>query len=47
MTTIPLEIADKVYAQCLKLREGEQALRDYAHSRDFTLEGLTAKLLLR
>jgi regulator of RNase E activity RraA len=47
VTTVPLEIADKVYAQCLKLREGELALRDYAHSRKFTLEGLKAKLLGR
>jgi 4-hydroxy-4-methyl-2-oxoglutarate aldolase len=47
VTTVPLEIADRVYAQCLKLREGELALRDYAHSREFTLEGLKAKLLGR
>ncbi len=47
VTTIPLEIADKVYGQCLRLREGEAALRDYAHSKGFTLEGLTAKLLGR
>ena len=47
VTTIPLEIADRVYAECLKLREREAALRDYAHSRDFSLEGLRAKLLPR
>jgi regulator of RNase E activity RraA len=45
VTTIPLPIADKVYGECLKLGEREAALRDYAHSRDFTLEGLKAKLL--
>jgi 4-hydroxy-4-methyl-2-oxoglutarate aldolase len=45
VTTVPLEIADKVYEQCLKVRERELGLRDYAHSRDFTLEGLRAKLL--
>lgn len=45
VTTIPLEIADKVYEQCLKVREGELGLRDYAHSRGFTLEGLRARLL--
>jgi len=47
VVTIPGEIADKVYAECLKLRERETALRDYAHSRDFSLEGLRAKLLGR
>ncbi len=45
VTTIPLQIADKVYGECLRLREREAALRDYAHSRDFSLEGLKAKLL--
>jgi regulator of RNase E activity RraA len=47
VTTIPLEIADQVYAECLKLRERESSLKDYAHSRDFSLEGLKAKLLGR
>lgn len=47
VTSIPLEIAEKVYAECLKLREREAGLRDYAHSRDFSLEGLRAKLLGR
>ncbi len=47
VTTIPWEIADKVYAECLKVREREAALRDYAHSRDFSFEGLKAKLLGR
>jgi 4-hydroxy-4-methyl-2-oxoglutarate aldolase len=45
VTTIPLEVADKVYVQCLKVRERELGLRDYAHSREFTLEGLRAKFL--
>lgn len=45
VTTVPLEIADKLYAQCQKVREREIGLRDYAHSREFTLEGLRAKLL--
>jgi regulator of RNase E activity RraA len=45
VTTIPPEIADKVYAQCQQVREREIGLRDYAHSRDFSLEGLRAKLL--
>ena len=45
VTTIPLDIADKVYGECLKLREREAGLRDYAHNRDFSLEGLKAKLL--
>ncbi len=45
VTTVPLEIADKVYEHCQKVREREIGLRDYAHSRDFSLEGLRAKLL--
>jgi len=45
VTTVPLEIADKVYEQCQKVREREIGLRDYAHSRDFSLEGLRARLL--
>jgi regulator of RNase E activity RraA len=44
---IPGESADKVYAECLKLREREAGLREYAHSRDFSLEGLRARLLGR
>ncbi len=47
VTTVPLEIADKVYEQCQKVREREVGLRDYAHSRDFSLEGLRARLLGR
>jgi regulator of RNase E activity RraA len=47
VTTVPLEIADKVYEQCQKVREREFGLREYAHSRDFSLEGLRAKLLGR
>jgi 4-hydroxy-4-methyl-2-oxoglutarate aldolase len=45
VTTVPLEVADKVYEQGMKVRERELDLRDYAHSREFTLEGLRAKLL--
>ncbi len=44
---IPEESADKVYAECLKLREREAGLRDYAHSRDFSLEGLRTRLVGR
>ena len=47
VTTVPLEVADKVYEQCQKVREREIGLRDYAHSRDFSLEGLRARLLGR
>jgi regulator of RNase E activity RraA len=47
VATIPVEAAGKVYEQCQKVREREIALRDYAHSRDFSLEGLRAKLLSR
>jgi len=45
VTTIPLEIADKLYAECLKVRERETALRDFATSREFTLEALRQRLL--
>jgi 4-hydroxy-4-methyl-2-oxoglutarate aldolase len=45
VTTIPLEIADKLYAECLKVRERETALRDFATGRDFTLEALRQRLL--
>lgn len=45
VTTIPLEIADRLYAECLKVRERETALRDFATGRDFTLEALRQRLL--
>jgi 4-hydroxy-4-methyl-2-oxoglutarate aldolase len=45
VTTIPPEIADKLYAECLKVRERETALRDFATDRDFTLETLRQRLL--
>jgi len=45
VTTIPLEIADKLYAECLKVRERETALRDFATSHDFTLDALRQRLL--
>ena len=45
VTTVPLEVADRVYEQCQKVREREVGLRDYAHSREFSLEGLRATLL--
>ncbi len=45
VTTIPLEIADKLYAECLKVREREAALRDFATARDFTLDALRQRML--
>ncbi len=45
VTTIPLEIADAVYAECLKVREREAALRDFATARDFTLDALRQRML--
>jgi regulator of RNase E activity RraA len=45
VTTVPLEIADKVYAECLKVREREAGLRDFATARDFTLEALRQRML--
>lgn len=45
VTTIPFPIADRLYAECMKVREREAALRDFATSRDLTLEGLRQRLL--
>ena len=45
VTTIPLEIADTVYAECLKVRDREAALRDFATARDFTLDALRQRML--
>jgi regulator of RNase E activity RraA len=45
VTTIPLEIADTVYAECLKVREREASLRDFATARDFTLDALRQRML--
>jgi regulator of RNase E activity RraA len=45
VTTVPLEIADRLYAECLKVREREAGLRDFAISKDFTLEALRKRLL--
>jgi len=47
VTTIPLEIADKLYAECLKVRERETTLRDFVTSKDFTLDALRQRLLGR
>jgi len=47
VTTIPAEIAATVYAECLKVRERETALRDYCRSQEFTLDGLRQRLLGR
>ena len=45
VTGVPLEIADRLYAECLKVREREAGLRDFAISKDFTLETLRKRLL--
>ena len=45
VTTIPLEIADQVYAECLKVRERETALKDFIRSKEFTMEALRKRLL--
>ena len=37
--------ADKLYAKCLKVREREAGLRDFAISKNFTLETLRKSLL--
>jgi regulator of RNase E activity RraA len=45
VTTIPLEAADRVYAECLNIRERESSLRDFVHSKEFTVEGLRKRLV--
>lgn len=45
VTTIPLEIADRLYTECLRVRERELELKDFAHSREFSLEALRRRLL--
>jgi regulator of RNase E activity RraA len=45
VVSIPPEVADQVYAECLKVRDRETALRDFATSRDFTLDALRQRLL--
>ena len=45
VTTIPGEIAARLHAACLRVREREAALRDYVTSPAFTLDGLRARLL--
>lgn len=47
MTTVPIEIADRVYAQCRKVHEHERALREYVIGKDFSLEGLRERVLGR
>ena len=43
--TIPPGIADRVYAESLKVREAETSIREFAQSPDFSLEKLRPRLL--
>jgi 4-hydroxy-4-methyl-2-oxoglutarate aldolase len=47
VTTVPVEIADRLYAQCRKVHEHERGLREYVIGRDFSLEGLRERILGR
>ena len=47
VATVPLEIADRVYAQCQKVHEHERAMREYVTGHTFTLEGLRERVLGR
>ena len=47
VATIPLEIAEQVYAQCRKVHEHERSLREYVIGKDFSLEGLRERVLGR
>jgi regulator of RNase E activity RraA len=45
VTTVPLEVAGRLYGECLKVRQREAALREWVQSRDFTLDGLRQRIL--
>jgi 4-hydroxy-4-methyl-2-oxoglutarate aldolase len=47
VATVPLDIADRVYAECRKVHEQERALREYITGHTFTLEGLRERVLGR
>jgi regulator of RNase E activity RraA len=47
VVTVPLDIADRVYAQCRKVHEQERAMREYVTGHTFTLEGLRERVLGR
>ena len=42
--TIPLEIAGRVHAECMKVIEAESRAKVFAASPEFTLEGLRKRL---
>jgi regulator of RNase E activity RraA len=45
--TVPLEIAERLYAECRRVHEQERELRDFVAGRDFTLAGLRDRVLGR
>jgi 4-hydroxy-4-methyl-2-oxoglutarate aldolase len=47
VATVPLDVAERVYAQCRKVHEQERALREYVTGHTFTLEGLRERVLGR
>ena len=47
VATVPLDIAERVYAQCRKVHEQERAMREYVTGHTFTLEGLRERVLGR
>lgn len=47
VATVPLDIADRVYAECRKVHEQERAMREYVAGHTFTLEGLRERVLGR
>jgi regulator of RNase E activity RraA len=47
VATVPLDIADRVYAQRRKVHEHEGAMREYVTGHTFTLEGLRERVLGR
>lgn len=47
VATVPIDIAERVYAQCKKVHDQERAMREYVAGRDFSLEGLRERVLGR
>ena len=47
VATVPLDIAERVYAECRKVHEHERAMREYVAGHTFTLEGLRERVLGR
>jgi regulator of RNase E activity RraA len=47
VTTVPLDLADRLPAECRKVHEHERGLREFVVGRAFTLQGLRDRVLGR